>query len=87
MSNYEEDLARFLDAWEQVQQEIQAQDRVEELAAQIGRPADELKRDLDRIAQTLRRLGAGLATRDLVKHALKVREVERTKRQGEPDSN
>ncbi len=85
MSDYEEDLERFLNAWERVQREIQTEDRLEELADRIGRAPDELRRDLYQLAATLRRLGTALTRKDLVEHAIKSH--ERKDRQGESDSN
>lgn len=58
MSDYQKDLDRFLDAWEQVQRDMQAQERLQELADLRGMSVEELQKILDRIDAGLRRLRA-----------------------------
>lgn len=70
MSDYEKELHVFLDAWDRVQRDIQSEDRLEQLAAQIGKSPDDLRRELDHVAATLRRIGSALTRKDLVEHAI-----------------
>ena len=58
MSDYQKDLDRFLDAWEQVQRDMQAQERLQELADLRGMSVEEVQEILNRIDQGLRRLHA-----------------------------
>ena len=58
MSDYQKDLNRFLDAWEQIQRDMQAQDRLQELADLRGMSVEEVQEILNRIDQGLRRLHA-----------------------------
>jgi hypothetical protein len=56
MSDYEVDLERFMNAWEQVQLDMQAQERVQELADRQGMKIEEVQAILNRIDEGLRRL-------------------------------
>ena len=57
MSDYQKDLDRFLNAWEQVQRDMQAQERLQELADRNGLSVDDVQATLERIDAGFRRLG------------------------------
>lgn len=57
MSNYSDDLERFLNAWEQVQRDMQAQERLQELADRNGLSVDDVQATLEGIDEGFRRLG------------------------------
>ncbi len=79
MSDYTKDLERFLDAWEQVQRDMAAQERVDELASQIGIPAKELLENFEQISKLVRRIGKVVTRRDLVDLTFDAREAQRKK--------
>jgi hypothetical protein len=56
MSDYQKDLDRFMSAWEQVQRDMLAQERLQELADLRGMTVEEVQEILDRIDTGLRRL-------------------------------
>lgn len=58
MADYQNELDRFLNAWEQIQRDMQAQERLQELADLRGMTVSELQEILDRIDDGLRRLHA-----------------------------
>lgn len=58
MTDYQRDMDRFMDAWEQVQRDMQAQERVEELAQRRGMTVDEVRAILERLDRGYRLLHA-----------------------------
>ena len=58
MSDYQKDLDRFMSAWEMVQRDMQAQERVEELAARPGMTVEDVRAILDRLDKGYRLLHA-----------------------------
>src|SRR5688500_1485209 len=52
--DYQQDLDRFLSAWDQVQRDLQVQERLQELADRQGVPVAEIQKMLDNIDSSLR---------------------------------
>ncbi len=56
--DYQDELDRFLKAWDQLQRDTLARDRVNELAERRGMTVEEVHKILERIDQSLRLLHA-----------------------------
>jgi hypothetical protein len=55
--DYQKDLDRFMNAWEQVQRDMQAQERLQQLADKNGLSVEEVQATLERINHGFRQLG------------------------------
>jgi hypothetical protein len=73
MSDYQQELERFLDAWERVQRDMQVHEQLERLAARQRMTVPELQKLLNGIDKSMRQLhGNNRPTKaELVDFALK----------------